>query len=160
MRKGSVQFNLEEDYLNQIARRQSILQSVEHIAPMIPWFVKLSVVVYVIGAALVIPFMKMIHGPSAFMLSTWRGWINISFFLPFLFREFAQSPHDNGKMFSIKNLLTVLLAQIFGVLATFCQLIAMRFTYSSHVLLFSGMISVVLLLWKIVKRFINNIDNV
>lgn len=56
------------------------------------------------------------------------------------------------KLFSPKNLSLVLLCQVYNTLGCLCQLIAIQHTYSSHALLFSGMASIVLLFWKIVKR--------
>lgn len=151
-RKGSIAFNLEEDYLNSIARKQSILQSMMHIAPLLPWFVIPSIVISTLSSSLVIPFFKILICDSPYLATAWRGVINIIFCLPFMLKEMKQYRDGIRKLFSMKNILTILLCQIFGVLQGFCQLIALKITFSSHVLLFSGMASVVLFFWKIVKR--------
>lgn len=151
-RRGSVPFNLEEDYLNSIARKQSIIQSMIHIAPLLPTFVIVAIVVSTISSSLVIPFFKILICDSPYLATAWRGAINIIFCLPFMIKEMRQHREGVRKLFSIKNILTILLCQVFGVLQGFCQLLALQVTYSSHVLLFSGMASVVLFFWKIIKR--------
>ena len=151
-RRGSASFNMEEDYLNSIARRQSIINSVMHIAPLLPGFVIVAIVVSTICTALIIPFFKMITCGSPYLMSAWKALITVLFSLPLMIHEMRKYGDGVNKLFSVKNMLTVLLCQVFSVLQTFCQLIAMRMTYSSHVLLFSGMASVVLFFWKIIKR--------
>jgi drug/metabolite transporter (DMT)-like permease len=151
-RRGSVPFNLEEDYLNSIARKQSILQSMMHIAPLLPKFVILAIVVSTICSSLVIPFFKILICDSPYLPMSWRAVVNVVFCLPFMIKEMRIHGDGVKKLFSTKNVLTILLCQVFGVLQGACQLLALRITYSSHVLLFSGMASVVLFFWKIVKR--------
>jgi len=151
-RRGSIPFNLEEDYLNSIARKQSIIQSMMHIAPLLPKFVIVAIVVSTICSSLVIPFFKILICDSPYLPMSWRAVVNVTFCLPFMIKEIRQHGESVNKLFSTKNILTILLCQIFGVLQGACQLLALRITYSSHVLLFSGMASVVLFFWKIVKR--------
>ena len=152
-RRGSIGYDLEEDYLNSIARRQSIIQSVEHIAPSIPGYIVGCIVLSTVCSALLLPFFTMVKSSSSYLFTAWRAQINILFFVPFFIRELLKYKEGVRKLFSLKNVLTILLCQVFGVMQTFCQLIAMSHTFSSHVLLFSNMTSVVFIFWKIVKRF-------
>jgi len=151
-RRGSVAFNLEEDYLNSIVRKQSMLQSIMHIAPMLPKYVIPCIVISTISGALLIPFFKMVTCGSPYLLTSWKALATILVALPMMIHEIHKYGEGVNKLFSAKNILMILLCQIFGVLQMFCQLFAMKITYSSHVLLFSGMASVVLFFWKIIKR--------
>ena len=120
-RKGSVPFNYEDEYLNSIARKQTIIQSVVHIAPLLPWFVIVAITVSTIASSLMIPFFKMIVCDSPFLASGWRAMINVLFGLPFMIRELRLYKDSVGKLFSVKNILTILLCQVFGVLQGLCQ---------------------------------------
>lgn len=151
-RKGSMPLNIEEDYLNSIARKQSIIQSVVHVAPLLPWFVIVAIVVSTISSSLVIPFFKILICDSPYLATAWRTVINIVVCLPLMIKEIRKYGDGVNKLFSTKNILTILLCQVFGVMGGFCQLLALKITYSSHVLLFSGMASIVLFFWKIIKR--------
>eukprot|EP01022_Parablepharisma_sp_SALTPOND_P005741 TRINITY_DN1234_c0_g1_i2.p1 TRINITY_DN1234_c0_g1~~TRINITY_DN1234_c0_g1_i2.p1 ORF type:complete len:658 (-),score=52.87 TRINITY_DN1234_c0_g1_i2:4098-6071(-) len=121
-RKGSVPFNLEEDYLNSIARKQSILQSVIHVAPLLPWFVIVCILLATVCGALIIPFFKMITCDSPYLASAWRSIINVLFAAPLMIHEIRKYGSGVNKLFSTKNMLTVLLCQVFGVMQFFCQL--------------------------------------
>jgi len=151
-RRGSIAIDIEEDYLNSIARKQSMIQSIMHVAPMLPKFVIPCIVIGTISGALIIPFFKMIPCGSPYLLTYWKAIVTILVTLPLMFHEMKRYGDGVNKMFSLKNMLMVMLCQIFGVLQMFCQLFAMKMTYSSHVLLFSGMASVVIFFWKLIKR--------
>ncbi len=129
-----------------------MIQSVEHTVPFLPWTIIAAVVVTTICNAIVLPFFKLITCSSPYLATGWRALINIIFGMPLMWHEMRKYGEGVNKLFSMKNILTILLCQVFGVLQTFCQLIALKLTYSSHVLLFSGMASVVLFFWKIIKR--------
>jgi len=152
VRKGSVHFDLEEDYMSINMRRQSILQSMQHISQEAGWFIKALLAICTVSASLSLPLCKMMNMESAYLLSAWRLSVLVIAFIPLMVYELRIYGEGVRKLFSAKNVSFVIMAQIYNTLASLCQLIAMKYTYTSHVLLFSGMVSIVLLFWKVVKR--------
>eukprot|EP00826_Nyctotherus_ovalis_P008562 TRINITY_DN12221_c0_g2_i12.p1 TRINITY_DN12221_c0_g2~~TRINITY_DN12221_c0_g2_i12.p1 ORF type:complete len:248 (-),score=72.06 TRINITY_DN12221_c0_g2_i12:153-896(-) len=133
-------------------RRQSILQSMQHVSQEAGLFVKILLAVCTISASLALPMCKLMNIESVYVLSAWRFSILVVQFIPLMIYELRRYGEGVRKLFSIKNIGFVVMAQVYNTLTTFCQLIAMQYTYTSHVLLFSGMVSIVLLFWKVVKR--------
>lgn len=133
-------------------RRQSIIQSMEHVSQEAGILIKILLAVCTISASLALPLCKMMNIQSVYVLSAWRFTTATIVFIPLMLYDIKRYGEGVRKLFSIKNILFVVMAQVYNTLTSFCQLIAMQYTYTSHVLLFSGMVSIVLLFWKVIKR--------
>jgi hypothetical protein len=126
-------------------RRQSILQSMQHVSQEAGWFVKLLLAICTISASLALPMCKLMNVESIYVLSAWRFSTVVILFIPLMIYELKKYGEGVKKLFSPKNISFVIMAQIYNTLTTFCQLVTMQYTYTSHVLLFSRMVSIVLL---------------
>jgi len=124
----------------------------QHIVEDLPVYIIILLIVCTLSAALSLPLCKMMGNHSAYLLSTWRCALVVLFFLPYAYYEVRTYGQGIIKLFSLKNILLIILSQVYNTLYMLCQLVAMQYTFTSHVLLFSGMISIVLLFWKLVKR--------
>eukprot|EP01022_Parablepharisma_sp_SALTPOND_P010271 TRINITY_DN1422_c0_g1_i2.p2 TRINITY_DN1422_c0_g1~~TRINITY_DN1422_c0_g1_i2.p2 ORF type:complete len:248 (+),score=18.24 TRINITY_DN1422_c0_g1_i2:463-1206(+) len=124
----------------------------QHIAQEASVFIKLLLVVCLLCGALSLPMCKLMGSQSPYLISAWRCATCALLFLPLAFYEVKHYGDGVSKLFTTKNILLVVLCQVYNTLFVLCQLVAMQYTFTSHVLLFSGMISIVLLFWKIVKR--------
>jgi len=99
------------------------------------------------------PIFKFLDGPSPYLKNSWRAFLIMIFMLPLFYFEWrSKSERIKRDMFAGVNILKTFIVQFFGTLTSLCQIAALNYTFSSHVLLFSGMISIVLLIWKIICR--------
>ncbi len=143
---------MEDDYLAINLRRQSIVQSMQHVAEDTSLLVKIFLAVCTICGGLALPMCKMVGNHSPYMISAWRCAMVSILFIPVVYYEVRKYGEGVAKLFSLKNLLMILLSQVYNTMYVLCQLVALQYTFTSHVLLLSGMISIVLLFWKIIKR--------
>lgn len=153
-KKDSVKLTCEENYLNSLARRQTIVKSIQHVTYELPKLVVICLLISIVCSSFLLPFFKMLECPSPFIKAAWRAGINTVLFLPMMIRELMKYRGNIKNLFALKNILSILLCQIFGTMTMICQLIAMQYTYVSHVLLFSGMVSIVFMFWKLIKRLL------
>ena len=116
---------------------------------------KILLIVCTVCGALALPLCKMLGQVSPYLICAWRCIVSVLVSLPLAAYEIHTYGTGVVKLFSVKNLLLIVLCQVYSTLFSLCQLIAVQYTFSCHALLFSGMTSIVLIFWKIAKRWVN-----
>ena len=110
------------------------------------------IIASIIGISLVLPFFTVFDSPSPFVKCFWGSVISALLFLPLMIFELIKYRGNKAELTNLNNVSNLVLCISFGGMTTLCQLIALEFTYCCHVLLFSGMVSIILIFWKLIKR--------
>lgn len=151
-KKDSVKITMEEKYMNSLARRETIMSSISNITTQLPKYVIGCIIATTVCSSLLLSFYQMLETTSPYIRLSWRSLINMFLFAPLLGYEYYKNQLIRDKMTDGKNLATLLLCIFFAAMGSLCQVVALQYTFISHVFLFSGMVSIVLLFWKLIKR--------
>ncbi len=116
------------------------------------FFARIMLTISTVCGSCMMPMFKRLSAVSPYIRNAWRALLITICFIPFVVYEYRKDAARVRGMITWKTTATVFICQFFGTITSLLQIAALAFTFSSHVLLFSGLISIVLLMWKVLRR--------